>query len=220
LALKPKLGASPAFAVFTLPVFWEEVKAHGWRVTVVATAYSVVGTAPLLLAMAWEWWCVWQAFKGGTYLVLGTAGALLGLAVLLILVMALAIHYRFALVIALQRSCRWREAVGAVNALFRARPLEALAVVGFTIAARYALGMAFFILSLPLMVISIIPIVGLLFIPIRILLSVLQGLASSAITVAATGATAALCEPGNDRAGEPESRGAGERAEGQERKDP
>ena len=194
-SLKPRLGAAPTFAVFDGGAFWAQVKAHGGRVTAVATAYSLVATAPLLLDGAWTWWCVKLALGGGMGLVLGVAGGVAGLALLVLVLTLLAIHYRFALVCAVLRSCGWREAVGAANVVFRTRPLAALAVVGFTYAARYALGLITFIVTIPLAVFSFLPVVGLLFLMPRLLLSVVQGLVSGGITVASLGATAAVCEP-------------------------
>ncbi len=205
-SLKPRLGAAASFAVFDGRAFWVQVKAHGWRVTAVATAYSMVATAPLLLDGAWTWWCARQSMAGGAGLVLGVAGALAGLALLVLFLAALNVHYHFALTCAIQRSCGWQEAVGAANRVFRRRPLEALAVVGFTIGARYALGLVTFIVTIPLAIFSFLPVVGLLFLMPRLLLSVVHGLVSSAITVASLGATAAVCEPVGGEVGSEEVR--------------
>lgn len=210
-ALKPKLGASPAFRAFGGALLWEEAKTHGWRVTMVATAYSMAGTLPLVLYGAWLFGCVRLAFRGSVpSIAAGAVGAVAGLIPLALILFALVVHYRFALVCCIQRACGWREAVSAANGVFRARPLPALAVVGAAMAARYILGMAFFLLSLPLLLLSLVPLAGLAMLAPRVLLGLAQSLIGSAITIAQLGAIAALCEPaGQDGVGEPESRGAG-----------
>ena len=195
MALKPRLGASPDFRVFTFRALREEVRAHGGRVAAVATAYSLAGVALVLLFAAWAAACVWLASKGTVPLALGTAGIVVGLGGLLLLLLAGSYHYRFAVICAIERRCGWREAVGAANGVFRASPLEALAVAGFILAARYALSAAVLLLSVPLLLLSFVPLIGVVFILPRLVLSVAQGLASSAIGVAAAGAIAAACEP-------------------------
>ena len=209
-ALRPKLGASQAFKAFSFGLLWEEAQTHGWRVTMVATAYSMAGTLPLVLYGAWLLGCVRLALRGSVpSIVAGAAGAMVGLVPLALIVFALAIHYRFALVCCVQRACGWREAVSAANGVFKSRPLPALAVVGAAMAARYLVGMAFFLLSLPLLLLSLVPLVGLVMLAPRVLLGLAQSLIGSAIGIAQLGAIAALCEPVcEDGIGNPEkSRG-------------
>ena len=214
-SLKPRLGAAPSFAMFSGRAFWLQVKAHGGRVTAVATAYSVAALLPILAYSAWGYGCFRLALQGETHLAMGIAGAMLGLAPTMFALWVLAVHYRFAVVLAVLRTCAWREAVGAANRVLRSRPLEALAVVGFTIAARYVLGLVTFIVTIPLAIFSFLPVVGLLFLMPRLLLSVVHGLVSSAISVASLGATAAVCEPvGGDRANEPMGQRVNERGAG------
>src|SRR5512140_1408420 len=52
-SLKPGFGARPSFKAFSARAYWEEVRAQGWRVTVVATAYSMVALLPVLAYTAW-----------------------------------------------------------------------------------------------------------------------------------------------------------------------
>ena len=220
MALKPRLGASSAFEVFTFRVLREEIRAHGGRVAAVATAYSLAGMALVLLFAAWAAACVWLASKGPVPLALGTAGIIIGLGGLLLLFLAGSYHYRFAVICAIERSCGWRAAVGAANGVFRASPLEALAVAGFILAARYALSAVVLLLSVPLLLLSFVPLIGVVFLLPRLFLSVAQGLASSAIGVAAAGAIAAACEPvDGDRSGEREKGRTGKNSNGVERRD-
>lgn len=207
-ALKPKLGASPAFKAFAVGRFWEDAKAHGWRVTLVATAYSVAGTLPLVLYGAWLFGCIRLALRGSVpSIAAGAVGAVFGLIPLALILFVLVVHCRFALVCCIQRACGWHEAVSAANGVFRAQPLPALAVVGAAMAARYVVGMAFFLLSLPLLLFSLVPLVGLVMLAPRVLLGLAQSLIGSAIGIAQLGAIATLCEPvGEEGAASPEKR--------------
>lgn len=199
-ALTPKLGAAQAFKAFGAGLFCEDAKTHGGRVTMVATAYSMAETLPLLLYGAWLWGCIALALRGGPSIVAGAVGAVFGLIPLALITFVLVIHYRFALVCCVQRACGWREAISAANGVFRTRPLPALAVVGAAMAARYVVGMAFFILSLPLILLSLVPLVGLVMLAPRVLLGLAQSLVGSAIGIAQLGATAAVCEPEEENA--------------------
>jgi hypothetical protein len=194
-ALKPAFGASPAFKAFSARAYWDEVRSQGWRVTLVATAYSLVALLPLLAYGAWLYGCFRIATYGEARLGPAIAGAVLGLAPTMLVLWGLAVHYRFAVVCAVLRRCGWREAVTAANAVFGARPLAALVVVGAAIAARYLLGAVALLLGLPFLALSLLPAVGLLFLVPRVIVSLVQGLLSAGITVAALGATAEVCEP-------------------------
>lgn len=194
-ALRPALGATPAFKVFTGALWWEEVKAQGWRVTLVATAYSIAALVPVLLYSLWGYACFRLALGGEMKTALGVAGAILGLVPTLAILWVLGVHYRFGVTVAVLRGCGWREAVSGANGVFRTRTLAALAVVAATIGARYVVGMAGLLLSLPFLVLSVLPVAGLLFVLPRIIIGLLQGFVGAGINVAALGATAAVCEP-------------------------
>lgn len=213
-SLKPRLGASRAFKAFSLDLLWEQSRAHGWRVTMVATAYSVAGTLVLFLYALWVLGCVRLGMKGSPQLVGAIAGGILGLIPVVLVLVLLSVHYRLAVVCAVQRACGWREAVGAANDVLRARMLPFLAVVGGSIAAQYILAMAFLLISLPFLALSLLPLVGLIAVIPRLLLTLVQSLLSSVLAVAFTGAVAAVCEPlGEKGAGEAGNRSAGEKTE-------
>lgn len=194
-SLRPALGASAAFRAFTAGVWWEEVRAQGWRVTTVATAYSIVALVPVIAYGLWGYGCFRLALGGETRLALGIAGGILGLVPTLLVLWVLGIHYRFGVAVAVLRGCGWREAIGGANEVLRKRPLAALVVVGATIGARYVLGIGALLLSAPFLVLSLLPVAGLLFVLPRIIIGLLQGAVGAAINVASYGATAAVCEP-------------------------
>ncbi len=219
-SLKPRLGSSRAFKAFSLDLLWEQSRAHGWRVTMVATAYSVAGTLVLFLYALWALGCVRLGMTGHRQMVVAIIAGIFGLLPVILVSILLSAHYRLAVVCAVQRACGWREAIVAANAVLRARFLPFLAVMGGAIAAQYILAMAFLLISLPFLALSLLPLVGLLALIPRLLLTLVQGLLSSVLGVALTGALAAVCEPlGEDGVGEPESRAAGEETENQGRKD-
>ncbi len=194
-SVRPALGASAAFKAFTAGAWWDGVRAQGWRVTAVATAYSIVALVPLIAYGLWGYGCFRLALGGETRLALGIAGAILGLVPMFIVLWVLGVHYRFGVTVAILRGCGWREAVSGANEVFRTRTLAALAVVGATIGARYVVGMAGLLLSLPFLVLSVLPVAGLLFVLPRIIIGLLQGAVGAAINVASYGAIAAVCEP-------------------------
>lgn len=217
-SLKPRLGSSRAFKAFSMELLWEQSRAHGWRVTMVATAYSVAGTLVLFLYGLWALGCVRLGMKGHPQLVGAVVGGIIGLIPVVLVLILLSVHYRLAMVCAVQRACDWREAIGAANAVLKSRLLPVLAVVGASIAAQYILAMVFFLVSLPFLALSLLPLVGLLALIPRMLLTLVQSLLSTVLAVALTGALAAVCEPvGEDGVGERESRGAGEKAGDQRR---
>ena len=209
--LKPRLGASRAFKAFSLDLLWEQSRAHGWRVTMVATAYSVAGTLVLFLYGLWVLGCVRLGMTGHPQMVVAITAGIFGLLPVILVSVLLSVHYRLAMVCAVQRACGWREAIGAANGILRARFLPFLAVMGGSFAAQYILAMAFLLISLPFLALSLLPLVGLLALIPRLLLTLVQSLLSTVLRVALIGALAAVCEPmGEDGTGEPESRGAGE----------
>ena len=68
--------------------------------------------------------------KGHAQLVGAIVGGIFGLFPVILVSILLSVHYRLAVVCAVQRACGWREAVGTANAVLRARFLPFLAVVG------------------------------------------------------------------------------------------
>jgi hypothetical protein len=217
-SLRPRLGASQAFKAFSLDLLWEQSRAHGWRVTMVATAYSVAGTLVLSLYGLWVLGCVRLGMKGSPQLVGAIVGGIVGLFPVVLVLVVLSAHYRLSVVCAVQRACGWREAIVAANAVLRARFLPFLAVMGGAIAAQYILAMAFLLISLPFLALSLLPLVGLLAVIPRLLLTLVQSLLSSVLAVAFTGAVAAVCEPlGEKGAGETGNQRAGEKTEDQGR---
>jgi hypothetical protein len=143
-------------------------------------------------------------------MVVAIIAGIFGLLPVILMSILLSAHYRLAVVCAVQRACGWREAVVAANAVLRARVFPFLVVLGASIAARYLVGMAFFLLGLPLMLVSLAPLAGLVMLAPRLLLTLVQSFFSSVLGVALTGALAAVCEPvDEDGTGAPESQRAG-----------
>jgi len=195
-ALQPKLGASAAFKVFTFAAFTEEVKRHGWRVTVIASLYGLVGSLLLLPCMVPLLIALPELASGepGT-----TVWVMFGLFFLLfiltlIVLMALALHYQVAVTLAVLKETGWRESVKDATRLIKAKPLELLAIFGLSIAAGMCVGIVFALVSFPLAMLSVIPGVVLVVLPFRFLLMAVQWFVQGILQTTLIGAYTGYCE--------------------------
>jgi len=195
-ALQPRLGVSDAFKAFTFAAFTEEVKRHGWRVTVIASLYGLVGSlllipcmVPLLIALP-----DLIADEVGTqvWVMFGLFFLLLILAVVALL--ALALHYQVAVTIAVLKEAGWRESVKEATRLIKAKPLELLAVFGLSIAAGMCVGMVFAMVSFPLAMLSVLPGVVLVVLPLRLILMAVQWFVQGILQTTLIGAYTGYCE--------------------------
>lgn len=196
-ALKPSIGRSQAFHVFSMDAFWEQCQAHGWRVTVLASVYAGVAClfllpcfVPLLVGVL--------SLEGGEpgplfWVMMGLFGLLFALAMLAVVLLSL--HYQVAVTHAVLESAPWRESMRAATRLLKAKPLEFLAVFGLCLGAGMALAVVFMVISFPLAILSVIPGLILVVLPIRIILMLCQWFVQGILQTTMIGAYTAYCAP-------------------------
>lgn len=216
LALKPKLGASATYRVFTFSLWWNEAKRHGWRVTLLATLYSTVMLVGLLIVIVPLLFAVPGLASGsrgaGVWIGIGTFALLM--AAFLLAAIAAGLHYQVAVTWAVLNESRTMDSVRAATKLIKAKPLELLAILGLTMATSMVVVGVFMMASLPLMMFSMFPPAALALLPIRFVLSLVQWWVQGVMQIAFFGAYTAYCLP---LAAEPQATQAGsEQAAAQE----
>jgi hypothetical protein len=197
LALKPKLGASASYRVFTFSLWWNEAKRHGWRVTLLATLYSTVMLVGLLIVIVPLLFALAGLASGsrgaGVWIGIGTFALLM--AVFILAAIAAGLHYQVAVTWAVLYESRTMEAVRAATKLIKAKPLELLAILGLTMATSMVVVGVFMMVSLPLSLFSMLPPVALALLPIRFVLSLVQWWVQGVMQIAFFGAYTAYCLP-------------------------
>jgi hypothetical protein len=169
-----RLGYSEALRGFRLASLPQQIRRWGWPVTVLASLYSIPLLLMVLLFLA--------VAGGGLALVLSRPPALpfavlsAGAVVLLFVPVAVALqlHFRIALLCAIDGGHRAAAAVRAATAAFRRRPWEVLGVFGLFFAASLSLSMASLVVGVPLTLGSLIPLLGIVLVPVRLFLSMAQ----------------------------------------------
>ncbi len=197
LALKPKLGASSSYRVFSLALWWREAKRHGWRVTLLAVLYSAILLAALLVVLVPLGFAV-NGFAGGSpspAAWIGLGLFVLFLAVFVLAAMALSLHYQVAVTWAVLNESRTMEAVRAATKLIRAKPLELLAIFGLTMLAAFVVAGVFMMVSLPLAMFSILPGVVFVLLPVRFIVALAQWWVQGVMQITVFGAYTAYCLP-------------------------
>jgi hypothetical protein len=192
-ALKPRLGYSPAMRSFGWREYLEEMKAQGWRVTLVATLYSVAGTALLLLLGLSGYLCASRILRDLSSWQGPTAAFLASLAVFLLLSVLLGLHYRYGLACSILGSTTAWEGFRRANRVIGREPLKVLALFGLALGVNVLMGFISVLVSIPLLVLSFIPILGILFMLIRTLASLAQGFAAQVLWVAYATSVISLC---------------------------
>ncbi len=196
-SLRPRFGSAEGFRVFRFDAWLEEARCHGWRVTVLATVYAAVATLALAVVLIPAVYGFLQFMNGDRGTVVWVCAALTILLFLLFVLagIAISLHYQCAVTWAVLNRSGWREAVRAATALIRARPLEFLALFGLSLAGGMVLAAAFTLLSMPLVVLSVIPGLALLLLPVRLLLTLCQYWFQGLLQVTVMGAYTAYCAP-------------------------
>lgn len=193
-----RLGYSQALRRFRLGSLPEQVRRWGWPVTVLASLYSIPLLAMALLFLA--------VAGGGLALVLSRPSAapfamISAVAVAFLFVpvtVALQLHFRIALLRAIDGGHRAMAAVRAATAAFRRRPWEILGTYGLFFAASLSLTMVSLVIGVPLTFGSFLPILGAFLAPMRLFLSMAQMFLAFALWLAFMAALAPLCRDEGD----------------------
>ncbi len=197
LSLKPKLGASAAYRAFTFSKWLVEAKRHGWRVTLLATLYSTVVTAGLLIVLLPLGFALFGLAAGsrgpGVWLGLGIFAILFFL--FMLAAIAIGLHYQVAVTWAVLNESKTMEAVRAATSLVKAKPLELLAILGLSMAAAMVVMSLFMVVSFPLAMLSILPPLALVLLPVRFLLTLAQWWVQGVMQTSFFGAYTAYCLP-------------------------
>lgn len=194
VSLRPRLGFSPAMRVFRFADLKEEVMRQGWRVTMLATLYSLAGLVIMALVCSHAVAAILLALRRPAAIPFAAASFAALLLVILVVISALTLHYRYALLCAVMGQSGARRAMRGATLVFRERPLQVLTLFLLSVGFSLTLGVAALAVNVPLGLLSLVPVVGLGLLLPRLLLSMVEGFLMQGLWVATLGAMLPLCE--------------------------